>query len=433
MPFLPLCVATIDSQNICATQVLTPSSFTPTAQDHHRWADSHSNSPAAVEACSNAGSPQAIGEPKLAHESCDFHYDLCTQVISYNRLQIASALEGLLAVTALVFLVLQCHVRRARVAKTLGLEERGLASGDEENNFKPSAEEALPICEGISEGKEHGLAHAAAARVIHLQPTPLETSWIRAARRVRKCMQRKLFPGKRRKPFTFQLLMKLEKVSASGEPSTSSGGLADDDSDEIPPSLLDLYLKDILEAAQEGFLAEWLLDPDGEFLQSTAPSGKEEEHLAEQDLLPETPPFLESLKEQAAWAQSVIFARERILFTKGPVHLDFRNFMKTGFSSSKFREGSEEASTFKSLLHSPRLLPVTQFCVTSGLVSWFSLVRCVAACEIYSKKITFSPSTLPFALSRGWVAKEGWRAAFDLCCFPLKVQHSAIMGMQTNS
>ncbi|KAL8269471.1 hypothetical protein Esti_006601 [Eimeria stiedai] len=41
------------------------------------------------------------------------------------------------------------------------------------------------------------------------------------------------------------------KTSISGEPGASSGGLDDEDSSEIPSSLLDLYLKDTLEAAQE--------------------------------------------------------------------------------------------------------------------------------------------------------------------------------------
>ncbi|KAL8442747.1 hypothetical protein Emag_006231 [Eimeria magna] len=92
----------------------------------------------------------------------------------------------------------------------------------------------------------------------------------------------------------------------SEDPSTSSDGLEDDFAVELPPSLLDLYFNDTLEAAQESSFADWLLDPDKEFPRSPEPPEEDEGPLPAQSPLTDVFPSIESLMLMVEEAAAVV-------------------------------------------------------------------------------------------------------------------------------
>ncbi|KAL8447602.1 hypothetical protein Emed_004283 [Eimeria media] len=278
-----------------------------------------------------------FARPSSTHVGCRFH--------------VASALAALLAVTALVSLILQCHVWIARDAKTAGLERRGLASSDEEDDSKTSADVLLQICKGPPEGE----AHAAADHGAHPQATPVKNPDASAQQSEHGgTFGETSAPKSRGKTrATLELLWSLPDVPVEWSDNESSedtislpsppsrvedesdadeeppkkkrreepiegekrgaksetsllGRLEDDLSVELPPSLLDNYLKDTLEAAQEGSLADWLVDPNKEFPQSPEPPKEDEGPPVAESPLEETYPSLETLMQMVEEAAAII-------------------------------------------------------------------------------------------------------------------------------
>ncbi|KAL8434486.1 hypothetical protein ACSSS7_003132 [Eimeria intestinalis] len=84
------------------------------------------------------------------------------------------------------------------------------------------------------------------------------------------------------------------KASSLGESSYSSGGLGDDEFG-IPESVHELYHQYTLQAALEGLLLDWLVDPSVELPSILTLPGEEEVHFAAGQMDAEAPPSLEDL------------------------------------------------------------------------------------------------------------------------------------------
>ncbi|KAL8452126.1 hypothetical protein Emed_001537 [Eimeria media] len=258
--------------------------------------------------------------------------------------KLASAVAALLAVTAVVFLVLHCQVRRVRRPKILGIGERRLASGDEEDEAESFVQESLRVCEGIAEADEQQVQQP--RMILRPMPKPAPAtpadawgSQPRTRKRHGKTMETlkillKMAKGsaeisessyssdqtsafltssssvKEPSEFEEEPLTKKKKTevstlketqigeaetSAPGEASTSRGGLVGEDPSGIPESLLELYLQDPLPDTKEWLIADWLLDPEADL--PTIPTLLEEgqPHSPALQMGPETVPSLESL------------------------------------------------------------------------------------------------------------------------------------------
>ncbi|KAL8447604.1 hypothetical protein Emed_004285 [Eimeria media] len=102
------------------------------------------------------------------------------------------------------------------------------------------------------------------------------------------------------------------KTSAPGEPSTSTGGPVGEDPFGIPESLLELYLQDTLQVAEDDSIADWLLDPEADVPLSSTLSKEEEARLAAEQMGPETVASPESLRDSSLMAELVaILAAEQ--------------------------------------------------------------------------------------------------------------------------
>ncbi|KAL8434487.1 hypothetical protein ACSSS7_003133 [Eimeria intestinalis] len=86
--------------------------------------------------------------------------------------------------------------------------------------------------------------------------------------------------------------MKEVRTSSLGAPGASSEGFGDDELD-FPNSLVELYLRDTLQAAQEILLADWLIDPDADLPPILPVPGEEEVHVAAGQMGAEAPPSFE--------------------------------------------------------------------------------------------------------------------------------------------
>ncbi|KAL8427877.1 hypothetical protein ACSSS7_007489 [Eimeria intestinalis] len=251
-----------------------------------------------------------------------------------HRLHVASAAGGLLAVTALIFLVVQCHGWRTREAKTAGLEKRGLASSDGEDDSKSFAAGLPQICEGFSEGE----GQAAADQNPQPRPPHVDPSCATAANaadsqgstekispgktenatlmqpenaaaqqsenrgtseetRFSKCRGKTKATKKKRKEGRQKgKKQKAESnMSTAGEPSASSGGLDGYSSGELSPSSLESYIDDALKSARGPVLADWLVDPDKGLPHFLELQQDDRAAIAEGDLGVETSPSLETL------------------------------------------------------------------------------------------------------------------------------------------
>ncbi|KAL8269472.1 hypothetical protein Esti_006602 [Eimeria stiedai] len=260
--------------------------------------------------------------------------------------KVASASAVLLAVAAVVFVVLRCHARIVQKARTSLLAKRRLAAGDEDDDSKPLIGGSPKVCEGLAEATEQQVQGTQGAllrrRRRRDRTTPANAGGAQARRRQS--------PGKTEK--TLKVLMKMamtsaelwesshssessEKTRASpststseeemphieeappkkkkkseesasreaptaeakpstpGEPSTSSGGLGGEELPEIPPSLLEAYIQDTLQSAEESFIADWLIDSDEDVPLSPTPLGEEADHFPAGETEPDAPPFYE--------------------------------------------------------------------------------------------------------------------------------------------
>ncbi|KAL8441555.1 hypothetical protein Emag_007067 [Eimeria magna] len=236
-----------------------------------------------------------------------------------------------MAVASVVFFVLHCHLWKVRAAETQGHVNRGLASGgdeQEDDSEKPSGL-ASDICGRSAEGEEEehrkaaGPSRAAPERLNATAETLAASHGVRqregkrsrdktaATSQVVLKLARSLpeqheerqgppsegteilsyaqtppydvpdpeegSPAKKTKSegaVAGQLQVAAREESVLGESSLNSESIHSKDL-EIPSSLLELYLNDMLqEGVHESIFADWLLDPDDELPQSPAPPGE---------------------------------------------------------------------------------------------------------------------------------------------------------------
>ncbi|KAL8441648.1 hypothetical protein Emed_007529 [Eimeria media] len=284
--------------------------------------------------------------------------------------ELASALAALLAVAAVVFLVLQCEVRRLQRTRALGVGERRLASDDEGDDVESFVQESLGVCEGLTGADEQQAQEPQGAgdkqqvqeaQGAGLRPKPRRAPPANAGEWQPRTRKR---PGKTAETMT--ILLKVAKSSAElpesshsseersssptssssakdtsesdeeppnkkkkteglpetssqvskaktipGEPSTSSGGPFGEDPFGIPGSLLELYLQDTLQTAEGGSIADWLLDPEAD-LPSSSTLLEEEANLAPLQMGPGTAASPESLGDSSLMAElAAILAGEQ--------------------------------------------------------------------------------------------------------------------------
>ncbi|KAL8445406.1 hypothetical protein Emed_005632 [Eimeria media] len=277
--------------------------------------------------------------------------------------ELASALAALLAVAAVVFLVLQCDLERLQRTRALGVGERRLASDDEGEDVESFIQESLRVCEGLAGADEQQVQEPQGAgdkqqvqepQGTDLRPRPEPAPATPADAWGSQPRTRKR-PGKTME--TLKILSKMAKSSANfsesshsseetsapptfpssakdasesdeeplkkkntegltetgsqvakskttpGETSTSSGGPVGEEPFGIPSSLLELYLQDTLQAAADGSIAEWLLDPEADLPSSSTLSKEEEADVAALQMGAETLPSLESLEDPSLTAE----------------------------------------------------------------------------------------------------------------------------------
>ncbi|KAL8434489.1 hypothetical protein ACSSS7_003135 [Eimeria intestinalis] len=100
------------------------------------------------------------------------------------------------------------------------------------------------------------------------------------------------------------------KTSSLGEPGTSSEG-PNDNEFYIPEPMLELYLQDTLQAAQENLLADWLIDPDVDLPSILTVPGEEEVHFAAAQMEAQARPSLEGLSLMSLQAATIVAGQTR--------------------------------------------------------------------------------------------------------------------------
>ncbi|KAL8445405.1 hypothetical protein Emed_005631 [Eimeria media] len=288
--------------------------------------------------------------------------------------KLASALAALLAVAAVVFLVLQCDLKRLQRTRALGVGERSLASDDEGDDVESFVQESLMVCTGLAgaDGQQVQEPQGSGDKQQAQEPQGAGAVPRRRRRRARATPANGggTQPRTRKRPGktgeTMKILLKMAKSSAEfsesshssegtsasptspslakdasesdeeplkkkkterlaetgsqvakskttpGETSTSSGGPVGEEPFGIPSSLLELYFEDTLQAAADESIADWLLVPEADLPLSLTLSEDEEADVAAPQMGPETVASPESLGDSSWTAElAAILAGEQ--------------------------------------------------------------------------------------------------------------------------